>query len=56
MGKMCDFLFGGAGVLPLVMFLAGEPVVAMGASLFLCLAGALFGIADPEAPHHNVRR
>ena len=53
MDYVVDFLFAGAGILPMFFFFAGEPALAAMASLVLMLAGALCGIGDPHAPHRT---
>jgi hypothetical protein len=53
MGRVSEFLFTGAGVLPVILFLAGEPLWAGFAATFLCIAGAVCSIGDPEAPHNK---
>ena len=52
----CDFLFTGAAILPGFLAWGGQPALAALAFVFLVVAGALAGIADPEAPHRSPGR
>jgi len=49
--QACDFFFSGAAILPGFLAYADEPAIAAMAFVVLLLAGAVCGIADPEAPH-----
>ncbi|QJR12857.1 hypothetical protein DSM104443_03951 [Usitatibacter rugosus] len=53
MGWLSEFFFIGSAVLPVIFFLAGEPLWAAMSSTFLCMAGAVCAIDDPEAPHRR---
>jgi len=49
--RLCDFLFVGSAVVPVLLFLAGEPVLGAIAMVALLVAGAVCGIGAPSAPH-----
>jgi len=53
MGRLCDFLFFGAGILPVMLFLAGEPAFGALSSVCLCIAAGVCGIGDPQSPYRN---
>ena len=53
MGYLSEFFFVGSAVLPVVFYLAGEPLLAALSSAFLCIAGGVCAIDDPEAPHRR---
>jgi hypothetical protein len=48
-----EFCFIGSAVVPPILFIAGAPVLAAIAALFLMLAGGVCAIADAEAPHRR---
>ena len=54
--RTVDFLFAAAGIAPLLLVLAEQPVLAAMSCLALMVGGAVTGIADPEAPHHAAPR
>ncbi len=49
----CEFLFAGAAILPAFLAYAEMPALAAIAFVVLVIAGAVCGIADPQAPHRE---
>ena len=55
MFDVAGFFFTGAGIVPGFFFYSAEPILAVMAMTVLLLAGALSGMADPQAPMRTAK-